>query len=76
MKVFSYFDSGYADFIQTLDRRALPGGSVTDTVTAMIADVKERGDAAVFSYSSQFDKAELTSETLKVSTEEISEAHS
>jgi len=74
MKVFSYFDSGYADFIQTLDRRALPGGSVTDTVTAMIADVKERGDTAVFSYSSQFDKAELTSETLKVSTEEISEA--
>ncbi len=74
MEIFSYSDSGYADFIQTLDRRALPGGSVAKTVSAMIADIQERGDAAVFGYTSQFDKADLTAQTVRVTAEEIAEA--
>lgn len=74
MKIFSYSDPGYADFVRTLDRRALPGGDVSDTVAAMIAEVKSRGDAAVFEFTKRFDKAELSAETLKVSVEEIAEA--
>jgi len=46
--------------------------NVTDTVTEIIANVRERGDAALFEYAEKFDKASLTS--LAVTEEEIDEA--
>lgn len=44
-------------------------------VDAIIANVRDRGDAAVLSYEKQFDHAELTGETLRVTREEIEEAY-
>jgi len=38
-------------------------------------DVKENGDKAVLKYTEKFDKIALTSETMKVSVEEIEEAY-
>ena len=38
-------------------------------------DVKENGDKAVLKYTEKFDKISLTSETMKVSPEEIEEAY-
>ena len=46
--------------------------NVEPAVTAIIADVRARGDEALFEYTARFDKAQLTS--LEVSAEEINEA--
>ena len=52
--------------------RAVPAVNVEVIVSEIIANVRERGDAALFEYCKKFDKAELT--TLQVSETEIDEA--
>lgn len=52
--------------------RAVPAVNVEAIVSEIIANVRERGDAALFEYCKKFDKAELT--TLQVSEAEIDEA--
>ena len=47
---------------------------VSDTVSAIIADVRARGDVAVAELTNRFDRAGVTPETLRFSTEEISAA--
>ena len=44
-------------------------------VDAIIANVRDSGDAAVLSYEKQFDRADLTRETLRVTKEEMEEAY-
>ena len=46
--------------------------SVEDAVTAIIADVRQNGDAALYAYAAKFDKAQLSS--LEVTAQEIDEA--
>ncbi|MCH5252646.1 MAG: histidinol dehydrogenase [Lachnospiraceae bacterium] len=46
-----------------------------DTVNAILEDVKENGDKAVFAYTKQFDKADITGGNLIVTEEEIDEAY-
>ncbi len=41
--------------------RTLPTANVTDAVTAIVEDVRARGDAALYEYTARFDKAELSS---------------
>ena len=53
--------------------RAVPAVNVEDTVSEIIKNVKERGDAALFEYCEKFDKAKLSS--LLVTDEEIDEAY-
>ena len=47
----------------------------TEKVEAILKDVQENGDKAVFSYTEKFDKAVLTAETIRVAEEEIAEAY-
>lgn len=49
--------------------RAVPKVDVSATVADIIADVRARGDEALFEYTKKFDKAELSS--LRVTKEEI-----
>ncbi len=49
-------------------------GSYTETVQTIIDEVREKGDEALFSYTKQFDGAELTPETVRVTEQEIEEA--
>ncbi len=49
--------------------RQLPTASVTDAVRAIVDDVRERGDGALFEYTERFDGVKLTS--LSVTVEEI-----
>ena len=44
-------------------------------VDAIIANVRDSGDAAVLSYEKQFDRADLTKETLRVTKEEMEDAY-
>ena len=50
-------------------------GAYEETVNRILADVRARGDEAVFAYTREFDKCELTKDTLTVTEEEIEEAY-
>lgn len=50
-------------------------GEYQATVETIVNEVKEKGDEALFSYTKKFDKADLTSETIKVTEEEIAIAY-
>ena len=54
--------------------RENPTANVSEIVEDIIANVRKRGDAAIFEYAKKFDKADLT--TLEVTKEEIDEAFS
>ncbi|MGN1077623.1 MAG: histidinol dehydrogenase, partial [Candidatus Gallimonas sp.] len=45
------------------------------TVREILADVRERGNAAVFDYEKKFDSTDLTEEIFRVSEEEFEEAY-
>lgn len=49
-------------------------GAYADTVQEIVESVKRDGDKAIFAYTRQFDKAEINTETLKVTVQEIEEA--
>ena len=50
--------------------------SYTETVQNIVDQVKERGDEAVFAFTKEFDKADVTAENVRVSEAEIEEAYS
>ena len=53
----------------TLFNRSLSASGVEDIVSDIIANVRKRGDEALFEYTERFDRAKLSS--LEVSKEEI-----
>ena len=48
---------------------------VEDAVRAILADVRRRGDAALFELTARYDALELTPETMRVSADEIEAAY-
>lgn len=50
-------------------------GKFEDAVAEILAKVKSEGDAALFDYTRQFDKVEISAETIQVTEEEIREAY-
>lgn len=70
MKIIEY--PQHKDWKSLLSRPALDNSSLTETVTAVLDDIKSRGDAAVKEYELKFDKVQLDS--LLVSEDEIAEA--
>lgn len=50
-------------------------GQYEDAVAEIIQSVREKGDAALFSYTEKFDHCSLNAETLLVKKEEIAEAY-
>ncbi len=60
-----------ADFATFLSTKRESDSDVLDTVNAIIADVRARGDAAVIELTSRFDRLDLTPETLAFSPAEM-----
>ncbi len=58
-------------FAALLEMKREDAPDVDDTVAAIIADVRARGDEAVIELTAKFDRLELTPETLAFSDEEI-----
>ena len=50
-------------------------GDFQDKVDAIIKNVRDNGDKAVFDYTAQFDKAEINADNILVTEEEIKEAY-
>ena len=51
-------------------------GQYEEGVARILADVKEKGDEALFSYTEKFDHAKISADTIRVTLEEIREAYS
>ena len=72
MRRFLYNDAGFeAAFASFLDERRGSAPDVDAAVAAVLAAVKAEGLSAVLRYTAQFDKVELTQQTIRVTAEEI-----
>ena len=73
-KLSSRSPSFYNDFAALLAEKRESASEVGDTVAAILADVKARGDAAVLDYTQRFDRMALKAEQLAVGADEIERA--
>ena len=71
MRIISHKARSYAKSVEELSRRAEPASHVEKAVASIVKAVRQKGDAALFSYARKFDKVNLTAETLRVSTKEL-----
>lgn len=76
MKVLELNSETKKQVLEELQKRS-PAlyGDCQETVERILGDVARDGDEAVLRYTKELDKADLTSETLRVSDEEIREAY-
>lgn len=64
------------DILENLLKRSPNNyGKFEAAVADTLANVKEKGDEALFSYTKEFDKVEVTPETIRVTEAEIEEAY-
>lgn len=76
MRIVSLTKESQKELLELLkERNPASYTSQQAAVDAIIASVREKGDAAVLDYEKQFDHCSLTPETLRVSREEIDEAY-
>ncbi|MEW9921627.1 histidinol dehydrogenase [Marimonas sp. MJW-29] len=61
-------------FAALLSAKREDSPDVDDTVAAIIADVRRRGDAALIELTAKFDRVTLTPATLRITTDEIAQA--
>ena len=76
MRIVKLDENTKSQALAKLIGRAASGyGDYEKTVQSIIADVRDSGDGAVIAYEKKFDRCDLTSETLRVSEQEIAEAY-
>ena len=64
------------DLLKNLLKRSPSNfGNYAETVQGIVDDVRDNDDAALFSYTKKFDKADITAENVKVTQEEIDYAY-
>src|SRR5690606_23547934 len=74
--ILSSAEAGFAEAFETLlASKREASVEVGDTVAAIIADVRKRGDAALIELTRKFDVLELTLETMRFSQAEIDAAY-
>ena len=75
IQILKFSDSDFAVKFQRIERRAdeIPDG-IEETVKTIIADVRKRGDTALFELSAKFDQIDLNDVNVEVSQAEIDEA--
>ena len=76
MRILTHEEEAYPSFVKTLYRRAIPDRAVSDSVSAIVAEVVANGDDALLSFAEKFDGAKIGIGELQVSEEELSEARS
>ncbi|WP_369681977.1 histidinol dehydrogenase [Malonomonas rubra] len=75
MRILKFSDPSFDAQFRRIEQRAeeVPA-TIEETVKAIIADVRERGDKALFELTTRFDKLELDAASLEVTAEEIDAA--
>lgn len=76
MRTLTLTEDNTRDLLENLLRRS-PNhyGKFEAAVAEILARVKAEGDEALFAYTREYDKAEVTKETIRVTEEEIQEAY-
>lgn len=75
IQLLRFADPGFeAAFRKIEERGENPPAGVEETVRAILADVRTRGDLALFDYTARFDRLELTAGTVAVTRDEIEQA--
>ncbi len=75
IQLLRFSDPGFeAAFAAIVNRGELAQADVEGVVREIIADVRQRGDAALIDYTARFDRLQLTVETLQVTDSEIDAA--
>lgn len=77
MRLLKFSDSDFVEQFRRIEQRAeeVPAG-IEETVKQIIADVRGRGDTAVFELTEKFDRLKLDSTSVEVSAAEIDAAMS
>ncbi len=75
IRFLRFSDAGFAEIFRKISARGetIPAG-VVQTVEDILADVRERGDAALCEYTERFDRLKLEAATLEVSAAEKEQA--
>ena len=75
MRFLQFSEPGFAEAFRTISERGetTPAG-ILQTVEGILADVRERGDAALCEYTERFDRLKLEAAALEVSKAEIEQA--
>lgn len=76
MRIINLDESSKKNILNDLLKRS-PNNydNFADSVNAILANVKENGDKALFQYTKDFDKADINASNIKVTEEEIKEAY-
>ena len=75
IQLLRFADPGFeAAFRQIVERGENPPEGVEETVREILAEVRSRGDAALFAYTARFDRLELSAASVQVRPEEIDRA--
>lgn len=76
MRTIKLTDDTKKDLLNSLLRRSPNNyGQYESVVAAIISDVRERGDEAVFAYTEKFDRCQINASTIRVKPEEIAKAY-
>ncbi len=76
MRIVELNDKTRNNLLESLLKRSPNSyGQYEQTVNEIIAQVRERKDAALFEYTSKFDHCEITADTIRVTKEEIRQAY-
>ena len=76
MRIIKLDESSKKNILNDLLKRS-PNNydNFADSVNAILANVKENGDKALFQYTKDFDKADINASNIKVTEEEIKETY-
>lgn len=74
MKIFDYKDKGLKKFLERACSPSVKNAEVKEVAEKIIADVRARGDAALFEYAHKFDGAKINAKNVRVSVAEIKNA--
>lgn len=74
MKILEHGQRGFAKKLERACPSFRASEEIAETVRAIVADVRARGDRAVFQYTEQFDGAKLNPRTLRVKANQLAAA--
>jgi len=74
VRVLSTTDKSFADDLRSFCRNSIVPKEISDSVTAILSDVRQRGDEAVCYYAAKFDGAKLAARTFRVKDSEVASA--
>lgn len=76
MKIVTLTEESKQNLLENLLKRSPQNyGEYEGRVAEIVENVRARGDEAVFAYTKQFDRADITAENIRVTQEEVAQAY-